>query len=89
MLPDDVAQALLYYDVAKSRVDEALRLVVWHSEAASTPNGLYAASQPEEQYKRAEVAGATAVELECGHSPFLIDSEIAALVDIITKVVTA
>ncbi|KAI1408734.1 Alpha/beta hydrolase fold-1 [Hypoxylon sp. FL1857] len=47
---------------------------------------------PEKQYQRAAEAGATVVELDCGHSPFLLEKETALLVDIITKaaeVVTA
>ncbi|KAI1470148.1 uncharacterized protein F4812DRAFT_421647 [Daldinia caldariorum] len=38
---------------------------------------------------RAESAGAIAVELECGQSPFLIDKETTTLVDIINKVSAA
>ncbi|KAI1445342.1 alpha/beta-hydrolase [Annulohypoxylon stygium] len=40
---------------------------------------------PEKQYQRVAAAGATAVELDCGHSPFLLDKETEVLVDVITK----
>ncbi|KAI0141161.1 alpha/beta-hydrolase [Hypoxylon sp. NC0597] len=40
---------------------------------------------PEQQYQWAALAGATVVEFECGHSPFLLEKETALLVDIITK----
>ncbi|KAI8959596.1 Alpha/beta hydrolase fold-1 [Daldinia sp. FL1419] len=105
-LPHDLARALLYHDVEEPRVNEALRLLVWQSESASTPDGLCVVSDipvpktyvvckndkivmPKDQYRFAEAAGATVVELECGHSPFLIEKETAALVDIITKTATA
>lgn len=39
----------------------------------------------ESQHKLAEIAGATVVELESGHSPFLVKKAIEPLVDIITK----
>ncbi|KAI1088812.1 alpha/beta-hydrolase [Rostrohypoxylon terebratum] len=41
---------------------------------------------PEKQYQRAAAAGATIVELDCGHSPFLLDKETEVLLDVITKV---
>ncbi|XXG94905.1 hypothetical protein Hte_001164 [Hypoxylon texense] len=40
---------------------------------------------PENQYKRAKAAGAQVVELDCGHSPFLLEKETASLVDIVMK----
>ncbi|KAI1780238.1 Alpha/beta hydrolase fold-1 [Hypoxylon cercidicola] len=40
---------------------------------------------PEDQYKRAKAAGAQVIELECGHSPFLLEKETAVLVDIVIK----
>ncbi|KAI1099153.1 alpha/beta-hydrolase [Jackrogersella minutella] len=40
---------------------------------------------PENQYKRAAAAGATLVEFDCAHSPFLLDKETGLLIDIITK----
>ncbi|KAI2472426.1 alpha/beta-hydrolase [Annulohypoxylon bovei var. microspora] len=40
---------------------------------------------PEKQYERAAAAGATVVELDCAHSPFLHDKETEVLLDVITK----
>ncbi|KAI1456549.1 alpha/beta-hydrolase [Annulohypoxylon moriforme] len=40
---------------------------------------------PEGQYQRAAAAGATLVELDCAHSPFLLDKETEILVDVIIK----
>ncbi|KAI0889654.1 alpha/beta-hydrolase [Annulohypoxylon maeteangense] len=40
---------------------------------------------PEKQYQRAAAAGATIVELNCAHSPFLLDKETEVLLDVITK----
>lgn len=44
---------------------------------------------PENQYQRAKEAGARVVELECGHSPFLLEKETAALVDIVIQAAVA
>lgn len=40
---------------------------------------------PENQYKWAAAAAAKIVELECGHSPFILEKETATLVEIISK----
>ncbi|KAI1383533.1 Alpha/Beta hydrolase protein [Hypoxylon trugodes] len=41
--------------------------------------------KPESQYERAKAAGAEVVELDCCHSPFLLDQERSVLVDVINK----
>ncbi|KAI1372670.1 alpha/beta-hydrolase [Hypoxylon crocopeplum] len=101
-MPADLARAILYEDAEPQRQDEALRLLVWQSEATCDLDGIYAASEvraaktyvvckndkivkPENQYQRAKAAGATIVELECGHSPFLLEEETKVLIDVITK----
>ncbi|KAI1208931.1 Alpha/beta hydrolase fold-1 [Annulohypoxylon truncatum] len=40
---------------------------------------------PDKQYQRAAEIGATLVELDCAHSPFLLDKETEVLLDVITK----
>lgn len=41
---------------------------------------------PEKQYQRAAAAGAEVAELDCGHSPFLLEKETGMLMDIIEGV---
>ncbi|KAI2619292.1 Alpha/Beta hydrolase protein [Hypoxylon sp. NC1633] len=42
----------------------------------------------ERQYQRAKIAGATIQELDCGHSPFLLEKKTASLVEIIINTAT-
>ncbi|KAI0385983.1 alpha/beta-hydrolase [Hypomontagnella monticulosa] len=102
-MPEGLARELLYDDVDQARLDEALQMLVYQSEASMDPEPTNTATDiqavkkyvvctkdkiapPKKQYEWAAAADAEVAELDCGHSPFLLEKETGMLVDIIEGV---
>ena len=92
--------------VDQARLDEALQMLVYQSEASMDPEPTNTATDiqalkkyvvctkdkiapPKKQYEWAAAADAEVAELDCGHSPFLLEKETGMLVDIIEGVACA